>query len=212
MGITFDIWKRSNVPPGTDSLGDNNGITNSSMYFVFYKPSETFEVDIKVFLQGSYAGGDSMHTTLWQSKLIPKSQPYNALPWNYSGTENVLSIPSGVVDWVLVELRTGPPSFTIAAARAAFLKSDGTIVDLDGSSPVSFSGIAPGSYYILVKHRNHLAVMRQILFLFEWYTSYDFTTRNRNIYQNSCAIQGIQVGGKYGSMMEVNGNGSKLRD
>ena len=190
----FNIWKRKQpAQPGVITFGDNEGDDESSMYFVFYKPSETFEVNIKVFLQGSYAGGDSMHTTLWQSKLIPKSQPYNALPWNYSGTENVLSIPSGVVDWVLAELRTGPPSFTIAAARAAFLKSDGTIVDLDGISHVSFSGITPGSYYIVVKHRNHLAVMSADLVELKGLTTYNFTTGSGQFYGGTAGAKQIDT-------------------
>ena len=43
--------------------------------------------------------------------------------------------------------------------RAALLKSDGSVVDLDGSSQVKFKGIVPGNYYIVVRHRNHLPIM-----------------------------------------------------
>ncbi len=42
--------------------------------------------------------------------------------------------------------------------RAGLLKSDGTIVDLDGESPLRFN-VPPGDYYIKVEHRNHLSVM-----------------------------------------------------
>ena len=62
------------------------------------------------------------------------------------------SIPnSDIVDWVLVELRTGTASDTKVAERAAFLKSDGTIVDTDGSSPVTFSGLSDGNYYVVIQ-------------------------------------------------------------
>jgi hypothetical protein len=62
-----------------------------------------------------------------------------------------------VVDWVLVQLRSN--TTTTVATRAAFIKSDGTVVDFDGTSQVSFNGVAAGSYYIVVKHRNHIGVM-----------------------------------------------------
>ena len=64
-----------------------------------------------------------------------------------------------IVDWVLIELRTGTASGTKVGTRAAFLKSDGTIVDIDGTSPVRFAGLTEGNYYVVVRHRNHLAIM-----------------------------------------------------
>ncbi|MFH1196951.1 MAG: integrin alpha [bacterium] len=112
--------------------------------------------NVKVFLQGCYSSG-SMLTTLLSSGYIPLSQPYNTSPWNYTGTESVVSIPSGVVDWVLVELRSDET--TIAGKRAGFLKSDGTITDTDDSSQLKFSGLNSGSYYVVIRHRNHLAIM-----------------------------------------------------
>ncbi|MCB0814031.1 MAG: hypothetical protein KDB87_12845, partial [Flavobacteriales bacterium] len=35
---------------------------------------------------------------------------------------------------------------------------DGDVVDVDGTSPVSFSGVASGSYHVALRHRNHLGV------------------------------------------------------
>jgi Glycosyl hydrolases family 31 TIM-barrel domain/Glycosyl hydrolase family 31 C-terminal domain len=173
----FNIWKRT-TQPGVITFGDNEGNSESSMYFVFYQLHGALNVNVKVFLQGPYAGGDTMHTTLWQNNLIPKSQPYNILPWNYNGTESVSTIPPGAVDWVLVELRTGTTSFT----RAAFIKSDGTLADLDGTSPVRFSEISPGTYYIVIKHRNHLAVMSASPVILPNSSAYDFTTSSDKYY------------------------------
>jgi hypothetical protein len=51
------------------------------------------------------------------------------------------------VDWILVELRetTGDASTatpgTMIHQQAAFLKSDGSIVDIDGSVLLSYSGV-----------------------------------------------------------------------
>ena len=126
------------------------------------------------------------------------NQPYNIAPWNYTGKESVSWDPyffknnPSIVDWVLLQLRTatipGNPSTAtnIIAQRAAFLKSDGTIVDLDGTNHVSFSGITHGSYYIVVKHRNHLAVMSADLVELKGITTYDFTTSESQVYSKTC--------------------------
>jgi hypothetical protein len=143
--------------------------------------SPTLVASIKVYLQGPYSG-ISMGTALNTSGLIPLTQPYSGAPWNYSGTENVTSIPSGVVDWVLIELRTGTGSSTNVGTRAAFLKSNGTVTELNGTSPVAFS-VLPGNYYVVVRHRNHLAVMSASSVDFtSGSASYDFTTAQTQAY------------------------------
>ena len=71
----------------------------------------------------------------------------------YSLGESVISIPNDVVDWVLLELRKGltATSASFVSSRAGFIKSDGSIVDLDGTSPVEFKGVSAGYYYIISK-------------------------------------------------------------
>jgi hypothetical protein len=112
--------------------------------------------NIKVFLEGAYVGGQ-MNTFLNTSGYIPLTQPYNTSPWNYSGTESVASIPANVTDWILVELRS--TTTTLVDRRAAFLKNDGTLVDLDGVNNIKFPAAAAGDYYVVILHRNHLSVM-----------------------------------------------------
>ncbi len=112
--------------------------------------------NVKVFLQGCYnTVSGSMNINL--TSVLPLSQPYSVSPWNYSGTENVTDIPTDVVDWILVELRSNQT--TIVGRRAGFLKSNGSIVDLDGLSKLSFEALPDGNYYVVIKHRNHLPVM-----------------------------------------------------
>jgi hypothetical protein len=61
--------------------------------------------DLKVLFEGPFIG-TNMTTILNAEGLIPLSQPYNNVPWNYNGTEYVGSIPNtDIVDWVLIELR-----------------------------------------------------------------------------------------------------------
>jgi hypothetical protein len=82
-----------------------------------------------------------------------------------------------VVDWVLIELRTGTTSSTIAGRKTAFLKSDGSVAGLDGVSKVTFDGLSAGSYYVVIRHRNHLDVMSaNPVSLSSNSALYDFTT------------------------------------
>jgi hypothetical protein len=47
---------------------------------------------------------------------------------------------------------TAVPVYT----KAAILQRDGDIVSTDGITPVNFAGAPSGSYYVVVRHRNHL--------------------------------------------------------
>jgi hypothetical protein len=144
-------------------------------------------VNVKVFLQGAYnASTGLMTTTLRTNGLLPLSQPYNIAPWSYAGTEtvaNLAAIPSTVTDWILVELRNS--SNVVVDRRAAFLKSDGTIVDLDGTSPLSFINQPEGTYHLAIRHRNHLTIRTSAVQLISpSSTQYDFTTTLSQAYQN----------------------------
>ena len=175
--ITFDIWKKTTTAIGYISFGINNGTGESSMYFVFYK-IKSVTAAIKIFLQGSYnTTTHMMNANLRGLPGFPKTQPYGGAPWNYTGAETVLSIPSDIVDWVLVELRSTYNGAAIAK-RAAFLKKDGTVCDIDGINPVSFSGTSSGNYYIIIKHRNHLAVMSKNSVSLPNSSAYVFTNSN----------------------------------
>ena len=52
-------------------------------------------------------------------------------------------------------------SRTNQTSRAALLRSDGRVVDLDGSEVVAFKGrgLSDGAFYIVIRHRNHIPVM-----------------------------------------------------
>jgi hypothetical protein len=137
-------------PPACDAIIDYIRGTGSAVPIA--------KARIKVLLEGAYvAGGDSMSTRL--TAVLPRKQPYSGAPWYYAGTDSVISLPPSVVDWVLVDLRMDTTGASTAGRHAGFLLNDGTVVDLDGSSPLGFQGVAPGPFYIVVHHRNHLAVM-----------------------------------------------------
>lgn len=141
-----------------------------------------FDLNIKVFLEGPYAGASTMITNLNSEGYLPAQQPFTASPWNYDGVEKVVSdffaSNTDIVDWILVELRTGTSSSTIVAQRVGLLRNDGVIVGLDGISPLRF-GLPAGNYYIVVHHRNHLSIMSNNALTINSFPpaiSYDFTT------------------------------------
>ena len=64
-----------------------------------------------------------------------------------------------IVDWVMVELRSATDPKTVVLRQAALIQRDGDIVGTDGVSAVTFSSATPASYFVTVKHRNHIGVM-----------------------------------------------------
>ena len=135
----------------TDIDGESRNLTSPSIgadEFVF---SNSVSINIKLLLEGPFNGTD-MNATL----AVDPNSPYS------EDAETLISIPiipgNEVVDWVLVQLRDKNDESIILQSQSAFVLEDGSVVELDGSSPVSFAFPAD-SYYISVKHRNHLAVM-----------------------------------------------------
>ena len=122
------------------------------------------KLDLTVMLEGPY-NGSTMNTSLNSEGLLPLNHPFNTSPWNYSGTESVVSIPNAnIVDWVLLEMRNAPDAASAIAAtmveqQACFLQNDGSIVGLDGSSFPEFTAPVSEEAFIVIMTRNHLAVM-----------------------------------------------------
>lgn len=135
---------------------------------------------VRMFLQGALLGvkqpAGLMRDDLRVAGLIPSQEPYSALS-NYShygekggseviASEEVLKVtgPDAIVDWVFIELRHPEVQKIVLATRSALLQRDGDVVDVDGVSAVHFEAIEPGSYLVVVRHRNHLGVMAATAF------------------------------------------------
>ena len=115
----------------------------------------------KVFLEGAYAAG-LMNTKLQQANLLPLSQPYSGAPWNYAGTEMVTSFAPNIVDWVLIELRYKNDT-SLASQKAALLRDDGMILDLDNNEGVLMgNNLIIGDYFMVIRHRNHLPIISEV--------------------------------------------------
>jgi hypothetical protein len=115
--------------------------------------------------------------TVPTGNFIPSTDPYRTATYssafvhvNNAATESVVASvfndqanpAKNVVDWVFLELRnSGTAPTTVLATRSALLLRDGSIVDLDGVSPIYFKNTAVSNNpaeYITVRHRNHLGI------------------------------------------------------
>ncbi|MCB2219848.1 MAG: hypothetical protein KQI35_05575 [Bacteroidetes bacterium] len=200
------------------------GISSLGAFTVKTKRPIDIVLDLKVFLEGPYnATVNTMETTLNTQNHIPLSQPYNpSLPyynesnpvWLYNGTENIATIPSGVVDWVLIQLRdaTSPASassLTIRGTRAAFVKSDGSIVNIDGSSFPVINSVVDYNLYPVVFHRNHLGVIStNALVESGGVYTYDFSTSAGQAYGGTNGHKELETG--VWGMVSGDGNGNGL--
>lgn len=166
------------------------------------------DVDLKVFLEGPFNGTD-MNNSLNPDDL-PLAQPFNTPPWNYIGNESVVAIPdTGVVDWILIELRDTTDAqlatpATVTGRKAAFLMNDGSVVDMEGTSyPSVVSPPIVNNLYVVIWHRNHIGIMSaNPLTESGGVYSYDFTTPAGQAYGTNAQKN---LGGVYG-MYAADGN------
>lgn len=169
-------------------------------------------VPVKAYLQGTYnPTGNIMAAMLRASLLLPLQQPFNTPPWNYKGAEvvnNFSNIPLNTVDWVLLELRAATDINTVVDTVAAFLLSNGNIVDIHNSAKGVFFKRADknNSYYISIKSRNHLAVVSSNTIALNNNPSYDFTTSaSKALGNNQLAVLEPNVYGLYAADCNANG-------
>lgn len=156
----------------------------------------------KVFLQGALNNNGVMDNSLNVNGILgslAQLQPYNQPFYNnYKGNERVstgfFSLHPEIVDWILLEV-TGSSIPGITLRRAAFVRQDGTIVDLNGSPGVRFNEVGGGNYFVSIKHRNHLGIRTPAPLNFTTGTAHhDFTTAAQQAYQNQSYTSTIQVG------------------
>ena len=88
-----------------------------------------------------------------------------------------------IVDWIFLELRDKNDYTNIVATRSGLVQRDGDIVDIDGTSEVFFPDVPTDSYFLVVRHRNHLGVMTKYPITAEdLSTLVDFSDLNTDIF------------------------------
>lgn len=164
-------WNARLTPVSRDAANywvSTTGIDAASLAQEWKLADPRYTFNVTANLRGSWNGTDM---TPGINAILPTAQPYNTSPFNYTGTEAVAAIPNAnIVDWVLVELRkpaTGSAvdatSSTIIGRKAGFLRRDGVVVDLDGATPLSFEIAKQGGAFVVIRHRNHLGVLSNLL-------------------------------------------------
>jgi len=142
---------------------------DTATVFITVTPALKVRLFPRVYLQGALYGillpDTLMRDRLRELSLIPATSPYAYLsPVTPTGAVNssvfTVTGQNAIVDWVFVELRDAQDSTIVVDSRAALLQRDGDLVDVDGVSPVDFSSaITTKSYFVSVRHRNHLGTM-----------------------------------------------------
>ena len=124
------------------------------------------------------------------------------------------AIPNAdIVDWLLVELRDASDAVsaipsTIVEKQAVFLKKDGSIVGLNGTSMPIFNETINQKLFVVIRHRNHLGIMSsnplsEAASIF----TYDFTTSESQAYGTG-ALKNLG-GGIYGMLAgDANADGT----
>ena len=186
--------------PDNPALGTVNFSSWSDECHSENYPLHEFYVNLKLYLEGPYNGAN-MNVDL--NDILPLSQPFNTPPWNYSGSESVPKIPNGsIVDWVLLEFRDAPDAAsathsTSVDQMAAFIRNDGVIVGLDGSSYLEFNKTIDDELFVVIWQRNHLGILsaNHLSESHQIYTC-DFTTSSGQAYGTD-ALKNLG-GGVYG--------------
>ncbi len=140
-------------------------------------------LQVKIFLEGAYdVSSHKMNLTL--NSQIPTTSPYSEDP------RQVNTVPVEAVDWVLLQLRTTPSGSTIIS-KSVFINENGKLINDDGTTEDIELNVPEGNYYVVIKHRNHLAVMSANTVALNSTTStlYDFTTSESQFYGNGGTVQ-----------------------
>jgi hypothetical protein len=168
---------------------------------VLYQPFYTDKIraSVKVYLQGPYVvAADSMSNPL---------RTGGHLASHFGGT-----IPTLAVDSVNIELRNAATAAgsTTRKFAPAWLLTNGTIRSFADTTKnyVEFDTTSSGNYYIVVRHRNHLAVMCSTGYAMDGSTSptvHDFSTAQTQAYGTSPMVA---VGTRFAMWAgDVSGNG-----
>ncbi len=163
--------------------------------------------------------------------LLPTSDPYRTAAYSTnfvhvnnatpeiatSGTvfNDQVNPNKNVVDWVFLELRnnTATPT-TVFETRSALLLRDGSVVDIDGVSPIYFKNTDPLlntlNLFVAVRHRNHLGLRSLNTKTMDIIQSpapsaLDFTT-NTNSFNSFGATLAVGVNGLVGGNINLNNN------
>lgn len=150
---------------------DENGNNSGSSYI--YDIGREVPLHLTAILEGSYnTSTQLMNDQLRAEGKIPLEEPYSCLGFTHfggGGSEKIIdslgilgtSGSDAIVDWIFVELRDGIDSTQVIATQSALLQRDGDIVNPIDGRPIGFKffRVPQDSFFVVLRHRNHLGVM-----------------------------------------------------
>lgn len=195
-GLAGGLFVTSGIVPNTATIGGLlQGTPNRLFGYTLRLLASPFAV--KVFLEGPYdPASHLMKTALKTSGAL--AAHHGAIP-----------IPGTAVDNITIELRNAATTAASTVRRflPAWLLADGTIRDFADTGKVHFVlDVAPGDYYIVVSHRNHLAAMSATtVHVGSTSLLYDFTTGLTKYYGNEAKNLGSGIFGLYAGDANASG-------
>lgn len=190
---------------------DTKSISNTARKVVSTAPvscPKYVQISPKVFLQAAYNNATGiMSDTLRKVGIIPLKSPYGT---SDSTTTAVLS-NNLVVDWVNIELRNKKDPKTVLFKKSGLLLTNGTVVSAQALTPITIDGATADSFYVAIRHRNHLGVMTAtpIVLKDTATTLVDFT--NINMANYKIATNGVPQNTYNGIRMMWAGNNTNYR-
>jgi uncharacterized repeat protein (TIGR01451 family) len=214
-GVTNQALATGTDPMGdpvTDDSDDNSNLEDDPTVTTLM-PEPLVKLLPRVMLQGALLGSPDnlMRDDLRQEGVIPTMEPYSALGFTHvnGGGETVINPivvfadygANSIVDWVFVELRSAIDPTLVVDTRAGLVQRDGDIVEVDGVSPLCFTQSSLGSYYVAVRHRNHLGTMTaDPIAMSPTATVVDFVDLATELWENQSGFDGfeqITINGQY---------------
>lgn len=172
---TFE-WNTGSDSSTIDNIGqglywtivtDTNQCASDTLFKELIEvPPPPVQLSVRAFLSGAYTPAGVMRTTLKDLPDFPRTEPYSGLGFyqRHGGGELLDSLrlevegDSGIVDWLLLELRDKNDPKIIRATKSVLLLANGQVTNMRGL-PIVKINAAEGEYYIAVRHRNHLGIM-----------------------------------------------------
>jgi len=156
-------WSKLTGFSGLSSTACSDGMVT------IFDPATAARLRVRTRLEGFNITA-VMRNELALSGYIPLTSPYAEAPRTAS------SIPTNVADWILLELRTTPGGSPVYR-QSYLLRADGEVAELNGTTINLGLTLPSGSYWIVLRHRNHAAVMSAAAFALNSteYRLYDFT-------------------------------------
>ena len=185
-------WSGTVIPSFSGSTFNPNFRTynnlSTSYYYHDYNEIPVMKVNLKVFLSGSYASGtDTMNCNIRRNSMLPQipninySNKGNLFYYNLKSSDTVSQLfwnqNKKIVDWISIEI-LNTNNFSSVDTVPGLLRNDGRILSLNGDTLIRLDArVTSGNYYIVIRHRNHIAVMSKLPIYISTNTPlYDFTT------------------------------------